>query len=89
MLKHRSAQKRARQSVKITQRNASAKSAVKTKVKAVVAAAEAKDVEAAKKALGVAVPALARSAAKGTIHKRNASRKISRLTKAVNALAKK
>lgn len=88
MLKHRSAQKRARQSVKITQRNMSVKSAMKTKVKAVTAAAEAKDVETAKKALAAAVPALAKSAAKGAIHKRNASRKISRLTKAVNAIAK-
>jgi len=53
-----------------------------------MAAAETKDVEAAKKALAAAVPALAKSAAKGAIHKRNASRKISRLTKAVNAIAK-
>jgi len=43
-------------------------------------------VEEAKEALQVAVPVIAKTASKGTIHKKNASRKISRLTKRVNAL---
>jgi small subunit ribosomal protein S20 len=34
----------------------------------------------------VAIPALSKAGVKGVIHKKNASRKISRLTKKVNAL---
>jgi small subunit ribosomal protein S20 len=37
-------------------------------------------------ALKTAAPSLAKAASKGIIHKKNASRKISRLTKKVNAL---
>jgi small subunit ribosomal protein S20 len=37
-------------------------------------------------ALKTVIPALDKAAGKGLIHKKNASRKISRLTKKVNAL---
>lgn len=83
---HKSAEKRDRQSKVRRQRNMSAKSAVRTKVKAVVEAVGEKDKEKSAGALKAAVPALAKAAAKGLIHKKNASRKISRLTKKVNAL---
>jgi len=84
---HKSAEKRDRQSVKRRERNIAAKSAIKTKIKAVLSAAENKDKEAAVKALKIAVPALAKAAVKGgVLHKKNASRKISRLTKRINAL---
>jgi small subunit ribosomal protein S20 len=40
----------------------------------------------AKSALSTAVPIIAKTASKGTIHKKNASRKVSRLTKRVNKM---
>lgn len=83
---HKSAEKRDRQGKARKQRNIAAKSAVRTKVKAVVAAVGDKDKEKSAGALKVAVPALAKAAAKGLIHKKNASRKISRLTRKVNTL---
>jgi small subunit ribosomal protein S20 len=42
--------------------------------------------EAAQEALRKAISVVAKTASKGTIHKRTASRKISRLTKRVNAM---
>ncbi len=86
MANHKSAEKRDRQSKDRRQRNVAAKSAIKTKVKSVLTAVEAKNKEKSAGALKETVPALARAAAKGLIHKKNASRKISRLTKKVNAL---
>jgi small subunit ribosomal protein S20 len=83
---HKSAEKRDRQGVKRRERNVAAKSAIKTKVKSVISAVEAKDKDASAKALKAAIPALAKAAVKGVIHKKNASRKISRLTKKINAL---
>ncbi len=86
MATHKSAEKRDRQSKARRQRNVAAKSVVRTKVKAVVTAVSEKDKEKSAGALKTAVPALAKAAAKGLIHKKNASRKISRLTKKVNTL---
>ena len=70
-----------------TERNKSIRSKVKTYVKKVDAAVEAKDAEAAKTALLAATSELQKAAAKGVYHKNTASRKISRLSKAVNKLA--
>ncbi len=64
------------------------KSSIKTGVKKVLAAVDEKDHEASQAALGEAVPAIARAAAKGVFHPRTASRKISRLTRKVNAIQK-
>ena len=86
MATHKSAEKRNRQSKKNRQRNVAAKSALKTKVKTVIAGVESKDKENSTKELKTAIPALCKAAAKGLIHKKNASRKISRLTKKVNAI---
>jgi small subunit ribosomal protein S20 len=83
---HKSAEKRDRQSVKGRERNVAAKSGIKTKVKSVINAVESKDKDASAKALKAAIPALAKAAVKGVIHKKNASRKISRLTRKINAL---
>jgi small subunit ribosomal protein S20 len=41
----------------------------------------------AKEALAQAIPMIAKTASKGTIHKKAASRKISRLTRSVNKIA--
>ena len=67
-------------------RNASVKSSIKTKIKSVLAAVEDKDKPGSEAALAAAIPAIARAGAKGVFHKKNASRKISRLTKKVKSV---
>jgi small subunit ribosomal protein S20 len=83
---HKSAEKRDRQNKKNRQRNIAAKSALKTKVKSVITGVESKNKEISAAALKTVIPALNKAASKGLIHKKNASRKISRLTKKVNAI---
>jgi small subunit ribosomal protein S20 len=83
---HKSAEKRDRQNKKNRQRNIAAKSALKTKIKSVVTSVESKNKEISANALKAVIPALNKAASKGLIHKKNASRKISRLTKKVNSL---
>ena len=68
-------------------RNKAIKSKVKTAVKKVDAAIEAKDAEAAKTALHAAIVEISKAGTKGVYHKRTVSRKISRLSKAVNSIA--
>ena len=70
-----------------TARNKAIKSMVKTYVKRVDAAVAAKDAAAAKDALKEAIVELNKAGSKGVYHKNTVSRKISRLTKAVNAIA--
>ena len=70
-----------------TARNKAIKSRVKTYVKKVEAAVEAKDVAAAKEALPVAIAEINKAGSKGIYHKNTCARKVSRLTKAVNSLA--
>ena len=60
---------------------------IKSKIKTVEAAIEANDKAAAEAALQVATSEISKAASKGIYHKNNASRKISRLTLAVNKLA--
>lgn len=86
MATHKSALKRSRQSEKHRERNVAVRSGIKTGMKAVLAAVEEKDSETAKAVLAEAVPAIAKASAKGAIHKKTAARRISRLTKKVNAL---
>ena len=69
------------------ERNKAIKSGVKTSVKKVYAAIDAKDADAAKAALHDATVAIDKATSKGVYHKNNASRKVSRLTKAVNGIA--
>ncbi len=68
-------------------RNKAIKSGVKTAIKKVHAAIAANDSEAAKAALHAATVAIDKATTKGVYHKSNASRKVSRLTLAVNKLA--
>ena len=70
-----------------TARNKAIKSSVKTAVKKVRVAIEAQDKEAAKAALLNATTVIDKAASKGVYHKNTASRKVSRLSKAVNAMA--
>ena len=68
-------------------RNKAIKSKVKTAVKKVDAAIAAKDAEATKTALHAAIVEISKAGTKGVYHKRTVSRKISRLSKAVNSIA--
>ncbi len=86
MATHKSAEKRSRQDLRRRERNTAAKSSIRTGVKTVLGAVEEKNLEAAKSALAKALPAIAKLGAKGVLHKKTASRKISRLTKQVNAM---
>ena len=86
MARHISAMKRARQNEKRRLRNQSRKTRVKKAVRLVRQAVGQKDLEAASAALTQATPVIAQVAAKGTLHWRTAARKISRLTRQVNAL---
>ena len=86
MANHKSAEKRNRQAQVRRQRNRANRSKMKTAIKNLNAAIDSGNAEEAKTALAAAVPVIAKTASKGTIHKKNASRKISRLTKRVNQL---
>ena len=68
-------------------RNKSIRSEVKTAIKKVEAAVAANDKEAAKAALTVAISTIESASSKGVYHKNYASRKVSRLSKAVNQMA--
>ncbi len=59
---------------------------MKTIIRKLDAAVVAGTPDEAKDVLKEATSVIARTASKGTIHKRNASRKISRLTKRVNKM---
>jgi small subunit ribosomal protein S20 len=87
MANTKSAQKAVRQTIRRTAVNKSRRSEMRTYVAKVEDALASKDAKAAVEALGEAAPRLARAAQKGIVHKNAASRKISRLTKRVNALA--
>ena len=89
MASHLSAIKRARQNEKRRLRNLHIKSTVKSFVKKVRTAVEEKDVEGAQKALLSAVPLIQKGRSKGVFHKNTTARKISRLTREVNALKSK
>ncbi len=69
-----------------TERNKAIRSGVKTAVKKVYAAIDANDKEAAKAALLAATSAIDKATSKGVYHKNYASRKISRLSIAVNKM---
>ncbi len=80
----KSAKKRIRVIDKKTARNRRIKNHLKAVLKSFDAALEAGDMETAKAKLALAEKKLMQAAAKGTIHKNAASRKVSRLTKRFN-----
>lgn len=86
MAHHKSAIKRIKQNAKRNARNRHVSSTLKTYIKRVREAVDAKDKDAATAALKEAIPVIDVSATKGVIHKSNASRSVSRLTKLVNTL---
>jgi small subunit ribosomal protein S20 len=83
---HLSALKRARQNQKRRLRNLHIKTTVKSSIKKVREAIEGKDVEGAQKALLKTIPLIQKAHSKGVFHKNTSTRKISRLTREVNAL---
>jgi len=83
----KSAKKRIEVIDKKTLRNKMIKSKVKTVIKKVEAAIAAGDKEVAQANLLVAISEIDKAASKGVYHKNNASRKVSRLTAAVNKMA--
>ena len=80
----KSAKKRVKVIRTKTLRNKMIKSSVKTAIRKVLAAVEAKDQTAAKAALVSEVSTIDKAKTKGVLHKNNASRKVSRLQKMVN-----
>ena len=68
-------------------RNKAIRSKVKTMMKKVDAAVAAGDKAAAQAALLAAISEIDKATSKGVYHKNTASRKVSRLSKAVNAMA--
>ena len=83
----KSAKKRIEVIDKKTLRNKMIMSKGKTVIKKVEAAIAAGDKEAAQANLLVAISEINKAASKGVYHKNNASRKVSRLTAAVNKMA--
>jgi len=58
---------------------------MKTAVKEVYAAMEEQSIDKAQETLKSAIKIIDRTAVKGALHKKNASRKVARLTRRVNA----
>jgi small subunit ribosomal protein S20 len=83
------AKKRARQSEKHRQNNASQRSMIRTHIKGVIKALDSKKNDVAKTAYQETVVVLDRLAAKGQIHKKKAARHKSRLNARLKALAGK
>lgn len=81
-----SAKKAARKAVRRTEINKSRRSRMKSEVRKVEEAIASGDKAKAVAALKTAEPVLVRTAQKGVLHKRTASRKVSRLTQRVQAL---
>lgn len=86
MANHKSAQKRAKQTIKKTERNRYYRTRLKNIVKAVRSAVEDGNKEAANEAFKVANKQLHHFVSKGFLKKETASRKVSRLNKLVNSL---
>lgn len=80
------AKKRIRRNEKRAEINGNRIGRIRTFVKKVESAIAGGDKVAAQEALSAAQPELARGVARGVLHKNTASRKFSRLTKAVSAL---
>ena len=84
-----SAKKRIRQNARRRARNRANKRLIKAQVRAFDEAVTGQDTARAAETLKTAVKRIQQVAAKGTIHKSAASRKISRLQRRLNALGAK
>jgi len=86
MANTKSAKKAARQTVRRTNANKGRRSRARSYARKVEEAIDAGDKKAAAAALKAAEPVLARTAQKGLVHRKTASRKVSRLAKRVRAM---
>lgn len=86
MANHKSAEKRARQTIKRTERNRFYRTRLKNITRAVREAVESKNAEEALTALKVANKSFHSFVSKGFLKKETASRRVSRLAKLVNSL---
>ena len=87
MANTKSAKKAARQTVRRTEANKARRSRARSYTRKVEEAIASGDKAAAAAALKEAEPVLARTAQKGLVHRKTASRKVSRLAKRVSAMA--
>ena len=86
MANHKSAAKRARQTIKRTERNRFYKTRIKNITRAINEAVEANDVEKATTALKLANKNFHSYVSKGILKKNTAARKVSRLTRLVSKM---
>ncbi|MEW6443388.1 MAG: 30S ribosomal protein S20 [bacterium] len=86
MAHHKSAKKRIRQNEKRRVRNRQNRSTLRTAIKKVEQSIEDGNAEQAGTSLKQAVPLLDKAVTKGLIHRNNASRRISRITRKVRSL---
>jgi small subunit ribosomal protein S20 len=86
MANTKSAKKAARQTVRRTETNKVRRSRFKSSVRKVEEAIASGNKEAAAAALKAAEPVMARTSQKGIVHRKTASRKVSRLAKRVGAM---
>jgi len=87
MPSHVSAEKRVRRTAKRTAINKNRRSKVRSAIRAVEEALASGDKKAATAALKAAEPEIMRGAAKGVIHRRTGSRKVSRLNARLKTLS--
>ena len=87
MANHKSALKRNRQNDKRNERNKTRRSLVKNSIKGVLLKVEEKSIEGAQNSLKEASKVISKNAAKGVIHRRTASRKVSGLARKVYQLS--
>ena len=79
--------KSAKKRILVAETRAARNKAIRSKVKTVVKKVEAGDKAAAQAALLVATSEIDKACSKGVFHKNTASRKVSRLSKAVSSMA--
>ncbi|MCH2533805.1 MAG: 30S ribosomal protein S20 [Bdellovibrionales bacterium] len=88
MANHKSAEKRARQSLKLRARRLSVKRKVRSEEKKLSTAIEQKDIDTAQNLLTSFMSKLGKAAQKGIYSKETAARKISRLSKKLHTASK-
>lgn len=86
--KNLSARKRTRQAQKRNIRNRIVRTRIKSVIKDVETAVKGANKDVSEKALKTAIKTISSATLKGVVHKNNAARKISKLTKKVNAVSK-
>ena len=86
MANSRSANKRIRQAARRTDRNRARRSRVRSYIRKVEEAIASGDKSAAENAFKAAMPELHRTAQKGALHKNSTGRKLSGLSRRINAM---